>query len=106
MIDKTYVDVCSVCELLGEISYGPIDSNFFAYANSIVLGCRFDGNLKSGDNPYEIFSKRKIFVEKIDWLNRNFGNSFEIPFKVIRFDDYSVKPVNDFTFAESKKKLK
>lgn len=106
MIENTYVDVCDNYNIYGDISYGPTNGNFFAPANAIVLGCRADSRIKDGENVVEHFKKQGIIDDSIKTVNTNYRDEFDIPFKILMYDDYSVKPVNDFTFAEYKKKLK
>ena len=89
MIENTYVDVCDNYNIYGDISYGPTNGNFFAPANAIVLGCRADSRIKDGENVVEHFKKQGIIDDSIKTVNTNYRDEFDIPFKILMYDDYS-----------------
>ena len=106
MIEKTYADICSSTRIVGDISYGPENGIYFAPSNSIVLGCTPNSVLGEDEDFFDFLQKEKTIGDVIDEINESAKDKFIVPFTAFYYSPASTTPIEDFSFAEDKKKVK
>ena len=77
------------------VVFGPLDSNYMALSNELVIGFRYDKyNLQgmSDDEWNDNFEKQEDDLEiKLDDLRKNISQFSIMPVKIIEYNDYNIK---------------
>lgn len=81
------------------INYGPMESSaFYAPCNSLIIGFRYDPlfegelALKNDDAWYNNYQEQQIFImTQIRDLEKEMQEKFDIPVKIIMYDEFSIK---------------
>lgn len=74
-------------------NYGPESPRYYAYNNSLVIGVRHDEFNEAELSEEDEIEKMKFFLNICKEIEMNISEKIQTPVNVIKYNDFSIKPV-------------